>query len=170
MVTVDPDPPGAGEVNLGQQLVGASPLGAAHQLEVGDLELDSGFECDADHLVKGVEHPLVFVAHMDGQQFVVPGDDSGERCNLLGVAEAAGRINQPEGNTGRALFEHPVKKIAHLRKLVRSELAQLPADDIAAQAAVADQRAEIDGDSVPLDILGIAGHIPGRKIFRGQSE
>ena len=149
------------QLYLCKQLVGLAELGGAHQLKVGNFKLNAGLKRYFDHLVESLENALILVAHMNGKYLVVLCNYLCDFNYLVGIAEAAGRIDKAEGHACSTLLEHFVQQVAHFLKLSLGHLTHFPADHAAAESAVSDKRTNVDGNAVFLNVLFISGHITG---------
>ena len=115
---------------------------------MGDLQPGAGEAGRFDGFVHGFEHVVVLIAHMNGIEGVVLGDNFVELHHLTRVAVAAGGIFQTVGKADGAQTELLVEDSAHLLQVVVGSLHVVGADDGFAHVAVPDQARIIDADLV----------------------
>ena len=116
-VAVHRQPAAARGLDLAEEAGGAAPVVDAGELQVGDLHVHAGGLGDRDRLAHGLEAAIGLVAHVGGVGGAAAAEHAGERVDLGGVREVAGRGEQAGGQAPGAAGQRLLQQRLHRRHL-----------------------------------------------------
>ena len=122
-----------------------APVGLVGGLEVPDLGRDLGALGNRDHLVERLHHLVALGALVGDVDAAVLGRGLRQRHELVGGREAVRDVLQRRADAERALAHRAGDQRLHLGDLVGGRRPVGLADDVVAQAAGADEGADVDG-------------------------
>jgi hypothetical protein len=116
------------------------PVGLAEGLDVRVLAPDAVQLTDADHLLGRRQERLAGSADVTRVDALVGRQARGQRFNLLGRSEDAGRVEEATGQAECPLLQRSVEARPHRCLLVGVELPPLEANLLDAQRTVGHER------------------------------
>src|SRR5258708_29816077 len=120
-----------------------------------ELDPHAAAPADLEVLLDGGEELVALVPDVAGVEAVALPDDGRERADLVGRAIGAGRVDEPGGESDRAVGEGRREHRLHRGELAARWRPVLRAHDAHPEGAVADERAEIDRAPGALDRVGV---------------